>query len=724
MAENRGCRHSDIREFDGVTYCMSCGDIVPVEYGTAAAVLDPDRVPPLLEDHENTSGLSTFSIREHEFEYEHLDQSRSKKIRLIELLPGKYDAALRCNIIHADLESVHHPYRAMSYTWGDEDGDANLSKKILCGPQSRVLWITWNCYNALRCIRPRRQSLVIWVDMICINQNDTAERNHQVHLMAAIYEKAVQVYIYLGERDDASDLIFDFLAKKKKKTTVSNDDKYSLVSSRDGVRDFFHKRRWFGRVWVIQEVAMARSAVVFCGQKSLHWDRFLRGFAEIAKQVSGLVRPPPLDIGHHYDLQRRGLFELLLSTRSCASTDPRDKVFALLALVADNDAITLEADYTRCPEEIFLQIAVAITLHFKDSRIIRYVCPSQTAEHLRSIGDSPSWVPFWTTRVDSIDSTLTPLLEPGRQCLSDPIVVMGHASPIVASSTQCLDFQRFALGTRLQVHARKLAQVWANFESGGLLGTRIFDLEAVWMAWNSMPDWTMPFCRGNDQTYGPGFSQNSCPHFLSRHSDSPPSDSPPRGPRHSTDLLEDWNWSFWSFIDGRFQSRCGPAPKGLFDSFRSSRILGIPPCFRTRSVYDEPHDLMKAGPPLGRISCLLCRETIGDAYSRYFRDYGPRSLSSFIDQLHRWCDAAPENTWSGFATEDSLGIGPANLQDGCSVWLIGNDPQPFMLRPVEGGYRLVGPCYVHGLATEHESCNLCEGGGAQDSSKWETIEIW
>lgn len=85
------------------------------------------------------------------------------------------------------------PYKALSYVWGSPVGDV----PICCGVQE--LLITENCVAALRKIRHRMKSRMLWVDAICINQQSLDERNHQVALMGDIYSKASEVIIWLGE---------------------------------------------------------------------------------------------------------------------------------------------------------------------------------------------------------------------------------------------------------------------------------------------------------------------------------------------------------------------------------------------------------------------------------------------------------------------------------------------------------------------------------------------
>lgn len=61
-------------------------------------------------------------------------------------------------------------FTALSYVWGQGVGP---SEQISCN--GALLDITANCHAALRQIRQHYGAVTIWVDSVCINQNDGAE---------------------------------------------------------------------------------------------------------------------------------------------------------------------------------------------------------------------------------------------------------------------------------------------------------------------------------------------------------------------------------------------------------------------------------------------------------------------------------------------------------------------------------------------------------------------
>ncbi len=121
----------------------------------------------------------------------------STELRLLIVTPGGFYDAVHCTLIHSRINDVNVPFEVISYTWANEAGDATKTKKIfLAGwPFS----VTANCEAALKRVRRPTSSRVVWIDAVCINQDDRNERGHQVRLMPEIYSGARRVLIYLGE---------------------------------------------------------------------------------------------------------------------------------------------------------------------------------------------------------------------------------------------------------------------------------------------------------------------------------------------------------------------------------------------------------------------------------------------------------------------------------------------------------------------------------------------
>lgn len=131
------------------------------------------------------------------FKHSRLDTTNSRAFRVLELLPSRnLQGPIRCELHHRTLDDKIH-YEALSYAWGEPNPQARI---YING--SKVLGVTQNCYEALFHLRQRFHRRVLWIDAICIDQNDnddsTRERNHQVRFMFEIYARARTVLVWLG----------------------------------------------------------------------------------------------------------------------------------------------------------------------------------------------------------------------------------------------------------------------------------------------------------------------------------------------------------------------------------------------------------------------------------------------------------------------------------------------------------------------------------------------
>ena len=71
--------------------------------------------------------------------------------------------------------------------------------------------ITKNLSNALVSLRRPYESRLLWVDALCINQDDVEERSQQVSIMGRIYKEARMVLVYLGEEWSGVDSVCEYI---------------------------------------------------------------------------------------------------------------------------------------------------------------------------------------------------------------------------------------------------------------------------------------------------------------------------------------------------------------------------------------------------------------------------------------------------------------------------------------------------------------------------------
>ncbi|KAI1734809.1 hypothetical protein F4680DRAFT_330937 [Xylaria scruposa] len=129
-------------------------------------------------------------------------------IRLIELSPGDFSTLpIHCQLVEREL-TPSLSYKALSYSWRGDEVASDVA--ILCN--SKPIYISANLHAALRRLRTPNAVVRIWVDAICINQQDKAERAYQVGMMRDIYQNSNEVLIWLGESgpdDDMGDWILE-----------------------------------------------------------------------------------------------------------------------------------------------------------------------------------------------------------------------------------------------------------------------------------------------------------------------------------------------------------------------------------------------------------------------------------------------------------------------------------------------------------------------------------
>jgi hypothetical protein len=177
-------------------------------------------------------------------------------IRLLQILPGTGDADVFCQVFQYTLrtEKAFGLYEALSYVWGDSADPHQIRVKNAEDEHYRTFSVTKNLFAALLRLRDADLPRTLWVDAICINQNNLAERASQVQIMARIYAYAVSVTVWLGEGDDASSQVLNLMRR-----IVADDVKYSydwratakaIIAPASEAIFALLNRSWFRRAWV------------------------------------------------------------------------------------------------------------------------------------------------------------------------------------------------------------------------------------------------------------------------------------------------------------------------------------------------------------------------------------------------------------------------------------------------------------------------------------------
>jgi hypothetical protein len=140
------------------------------------------------------------------YRWRSLDRTR-KGIRVLDLDAGTNDAPLSGQLRHVFLDESEKPcYDTISYAWIDTALVTSILVEGECVP------IPMSAASALRCMRSRNTELTLWIDCICIAQNDDREKGHQIELMADIFQNSRATLAFLGNDNNTAKRAFDGLA--------------------------------------------------------------------------------------------------------------------------------------------------------------------------------------------------------------------------------------------------------------------------------------------------------------------------------------------------------------------------------------------------------------------------------------------------------------------------------------------------------------------------------
>ncbi|RDW63441.1 hypothetical protein BP6252_10986 [Coleophoma cylindrospora] len=258
----------------------------------------------------------------------------------------------------------------------------------------------------------------IWINSICINQSNDDEKSQQVAMMAQIYTKAYITIAWVGEESiecapDTSlpytDLAISFLLEFATEIRSRQDEGIDiheckcfrdLLGSGSDRNSFWEggpttlkptvmglshifRNRWWGRVWVLQEIAFARLPILKFTPEMMPY-HIIRGYAQARKNSS--FRTPNWKA-----------LDLLSITKVTGATDPRDKIFGILGFFGSPDTdpenILPVPDYSRTTAEVYSDVARAIIFKTRSLEVM-----SDCYGNLETIPGLPSWAPSWHHR--------------------------------------------------------------------------------------------------------------------------------------------------------------------------------------------------------------------------------------------------------------------------------------------------------------------------------------
>ncbi|KAK6600985.1 hypothetical protein H4I95_07967 [Botrytis cinerea] len=353
------------------------------------------------------------------------------QIRVVHLLPKSRTESDRTLNIHIECElrcvsfTGKPRYEALSYQWG------SLRDRRMIFINGQKCLVRANLWSALNQLRNEHTERILWVDALCINQYDTFERNHQVGQMSKIYEQATRVICWIGVDEgaefpsahniDSTEFVPSIAIRTLQALSRSgrrSDQKlpttglpYSLLPSSpsrslESLCRLFYRPYW-KRLWIVQELTLAKEILVQCGECDFEWRDLARccdNLEQISehwltirdKKVYRLVCKIKDSIPCRLHRQRKErqtygeqahpLLELLFTYSEAQCEDIRDKVFGLHSLAHDCCKREIPVDYGISILEICSRV---LNHHFSEHQSPLFYTARHTTAALHRLLQAP-----------------------------------------------------------------------------------------------------------------------------------------------------------------------------------------------------------------------------------------------------------------------------------------------------------------------------------------------
>lgn len=416
--------------------------------------------------------------------------------RLLNLHPAENSAAeLRCDLIDSTLKEAPK-YEAVSYTWDDAVFPITLRT------EHGFLKITENLASALRRFRYGTRMRTLWVDAVCINQASIPERNHQVSIMSEIYRGAAQVLCWIGESNEWTEMALahlTHLAASVRQYGLADVDaqmwfkipvldapedeaRRIIAGAREHHLSSIYGRRWFSRLWVVQEVTLAQRAIMCCGNNEMDWKVFASSILVLVaamERTHMFVEDGKTFLFAWTIVRNRAKYRLLSSDgiilrsshtgfamlvsafRAHGCSVDHDRIYALLGLRSSDYVVDVKPDYSQSVTKLYTDFAI---LHLRKGEIeILYdaglVFRSQSSSESNIAESSeperlPSWAPEYRLSRGSEWLVPYPWDENEFQTAIDvpPLVEVEENHEVILVSGMLLDYVKFAFNIPTTSH--------------------------------------------------------------------------------------------------------------------------------------------------------------------------------------------------------------------------------------------------------------------------------
>jgi Heterokaryon incompatibility protein (HET) len=417
-------------------------------------------------------------------------------IRLLVLQAGASNSPITVSVCHSPLGSKDVAYDALSYSWGH---DTAKSRILLDNCKFEV---SENLSSALRHLRHRLIDRVLWVDAICINQEDLEERSKQVLRMDAIYHGAATVRVWLGPTADYSEFAMNHLRSMPAESFQGGLRGGGLSNMLGAIINLI-TRPWFRRRWVIQEIAFAKEVVLHCGYDTLQWSTFCDAIKAMNTNVCrdfNYYDPTKLRVpdgstpalprsGHQRDPDAQSATSLIFATENVLGqklkaptshiarlcnletlveqfgsffvSDKRDAIYTLLPLARDTYSSTeWKPDYEKDVLQVYKDfVTYSVQRTGSLDILVRPWAPERRDTTLQFPPRIPSWVAcYWgpTSVISDGGGRIRELVE--------PLIGTADKRNYAASGSSRVAEINF-VGNTLRVHGIWLGTILAHYNS-------------------------------------------------------------------------------------------------------------------------------------------------------------------------------------------------------------------------------------------------------------------
>lgn len=365
-------------------------------------------------------------------------------IRLLRLHKGISTDLVEFTLEFARLDQTTPEYEALSYVWGLSCRDSYIVHR----PSQKAISVTPNLREALENMRWCDRDRLIWVDALCINQGDGKEKGVQVCKMNAVYARASDVLVWLGPDAGGANIAFGALCalaneafqQQSHQNITQTESAYYTTGPHEEPVVFdavphileqdvwatvmrFFCSTWYTRLWVLQEIVLARNATFKWGSCSISWKYVGWAIEAICANpllhmlldtknlknacfmwylsiTHGNSRRPQSTNGSQTSHQDGGflLLHLLDLARSFEATDSRDKIYGVLGFPTNNTGFNGDAvmpDYTLSTREVYAEVTRKFIETDQNLDVFGFVLrtPRDSLRKNDDLSNLPSWAP-------------------------------------------------------------------------------------------------------------------------------------------------------------------------------------------------------------------------------------------------------------------------------------------------------------------------------------------